>query len=305
MPELSVVIVNYNTPDYTAQCLESLRQNPPSVSHEIVAVDNASTDDSVVRLTRAYPEVCLVRSDANRGIAGGNNMGIRASTGKYVLLLNNDTLVLPGMLDRVVEFLDGHADAGGVGGQLLNPDGSFQSSYVPFPSLGQLAMIVTKLGTLVSPYYPSAGPDDREQAVDWMSTAFVLFRRRALEQVGFVDEDFFIYSDESDLQYRLKRAGWRMYYLPSVKTIHYGGKSLTPWTRRRLVYRGYLLYFRKHKGAVQTLLVRLLFASVSMPKLAIWWPLAVVPGWRNRAVSELRANRDVLRLSLTRGVEAP
>ncbi|MBI5877785.1 MAG: glycosyltransferase family 2 protein [Chloroflexi bacterium] len=303
MPELSIVIVNFNTPAYTAQCLDSLRANAPNVDTEIIVVDNASTDDSVARLTAGYPEITMIRSETNRGIAGGNNLGIRATSGKYVLLLNNDTLVLPNSIDRVVQFLDAHPQAGGVGGQLLNPDGSFQSSHYPFASFGIVLLLTTKLGQLIRPEYPSFGPNGPERAVDWLSTAFMLFRRDALDQVGLVDEGFFIYSDESDLQYRLHKHGWQICYDPDVKTIHFGGRSLTPWKRRRLVYRGYMLYFHKHLGVFQTLLLRLFFAVVSAAKLLFWALVSIAPRTRVRAAAELRSNLDILRMSLAPGIE--
>lgn len=302
MPDVSIVIVNYNTPGYTVQCLDSLRANRPQASTEIIVVDNASTDDSVARLTAGYPEIRMITSAVNGGIAGGNNIGIRAATGKYVLLLNNDTLVLPDSVDRAMGYLEEHPDTGGIGGQLLNPDGSFQSSHYPFASLGLVFMITTKLGQLLRPEYPSYGPDGPVRRVDWLSTAFMLFRRDALEQVGLVDEDYFIYSDESDLQYRLHQQGWQIAYDPAIKTIHYGGKSLTPWRRRRMVYRGYLLYFRKHKGPVQSVLVRLLFAAVSALKLPAWFGMALLPARRARAAEELKSNWGILRMALAPGI---
>ncbi len=297
MTDMSVVIVNYNTRDYTAQCVDSVLKNPPQCSYDIVVVDNASTDGSADWLAEHYPTVQLVRSRRNTGIAGGNNLGILATAGRYVLLLNNDTLVLPNVLDRAVGFLESHPEAGGVGGQLLNPDGSFQSSYVDFASLGQVFLITTKIGQLLRSYYPSHGPSQQIREVDWMSTAFMLFRREALNRVGLVDETFFIYSDEPDLQYRLERAGWKIFYNPALKTIHFGGKSLNPWRRRRMVYRGYLLFFGKHRGPVQTGLLRLLFALVSLAKLPYWSLAYLHPEWRTRAAQELESNKEIFRMS--------
>ncbi len=297
--ELSIVIVNYNQRDYTAQCLDSIRQAAPGLDDEIILVDNASPENDAAWLQEHYPEVTVIRSLENRGIAGGNNLGIRHAHGKYVLLLNNDTLVLPGMLERAVAYLEEHPDVAGVGGNLLNPDGSFQSGYVDFPSLRQEFLIVTKLGILIRPYYPSHPPADEVREVDWMSTAFMAFRREALEQVGLVDEEYFIYSDETDLQYRLKQAGWKIVYLPDLRTIHFGGKSLTPWRRRHLVYRGKLLFFQKHYGRWRTFLLRLLFAGVSATKLLFWGLVWLLPPLRTRAGKELWSNGQILRSSCT------
>ncbi|MCL4500161.1 MAG: glycosyltransferase family 2 protein [Chloroflexi bacterium] len=305
MPDVSIVVVNYNQRDYTAQCIDSILATPPNASYEIDLVDNASSDGSADWLAERYPGVKLIRSKVNGGIAGGNNLGIRAGSGKYVLLLNNDTIVLPGSIDRVVGFLNEHPEAGGVGGQLLNPDGSFQSSYFDFASLGQVFVITTKLGSLLRPFYPSYGPTPDPLEVSWLSTAFMLFRRDALEGVGLVDERFFIYSDEPDLQYRLRKAGWKIYYLPEVKTIHFGGKSLTPWRRRRLVYRGYLLFFAKHRGQVQNLTLRGLFALASLTKLAAWSAAFAAPGWQQRARKELGSNKRIFVMSIRPGIEAP
>ncbi len=303
--DLSIVIVNYNTKQFTAQCLDSIYSNPPDCRYEIVVVDNASTDDSADWLEDLYPGVNLVHSQENRGIAGGNNLGIRASTGRYVLLLNNDTLVLPEMIDRVISFMDGHPEAGGVGGQLLNEDGSFQSGFFEFPTLFQQFLIVTKIGQLIRPYYPSRPPVSEILQVDWMSTAFMLFRREALEFVGLVDEEFFIYSDESDLQYRLKEAGWPLYYHPDVQTIHFGGRSLTPWRRRNMVYRGYLLFFEKHYGYLEALLLRGLFLLVSALKIPIWGMATLWPDNRDRSKHELASNLAILRMCVRRGIIPP
>lgn len=303
--DLSIVVVNFNTYQFTRNCLDSISSDPPAHDYEIVVVDNASTDDSGEQLTREYPNVKIVRSGANLGIAGGNNAGIRASHGRFILLLNNDTIVLPGVIDRAIIFLQEHPQAAGVGGQLLNEDGTFQSGHFTFPTLGQIFMIVTKIGLIQRPYYPSNPPGDRVQEVDWISTAFMLFRREALQQVGFVDEEFFIYSDESDLQYRLRDAGWRIYYYPALRTIHFGGKSLTPWTRRKMVYRGYLLFFRKHYGRTRFILLRGLFATVSTCKLPIWLVGYLNAASRGRARKELASNLAIIWMSIRPGISQP
>ena len=303
-PALSIVIVNYNSGDYTAQCLDSIRTVAPALRYDIVLVDNASPDGSADWLAEHYPEVQLIRSPENRGIAGGNNLGIRASHGRYVLLLNNDTLVLPGMLERAAAYLDEHPDVGGVGGNLLNADGSFQSAYVSFHTLRQELLIATKLGQLFCSYYPSHPPTNQVREVAWMSTAFMAFRREALEQVGLVDEAFFIYSDETDLQYRLHQAGWKILYLPDLRTVHFGGKSLNPWRRRHLVYRGKLLFFQKHYAPWRTLLLRLLYVAISGAKLPIWGLAWLLPPWRQRARNELASNVKILRMSLSPGIPA-
>lgn len=303
-PEVSIVIVNYNTPQYTDQCLGSINKNPPVCSYEIVIVDNASSDGSADWLEEHHRNIKIVRSDKNRGIAGGNNLGIRAASGKYILLLNNDTLVKPGSIDRSIEFLEAHPEVAGAGGNLINEDGSFQSGYAGFHTLGQVFLILTKIGFLLRPCYPSYPREDQLKEVDWMSTAFMTFRKDALEEVGLVDEEYFIYSDETDLQYRLKQKGWKIYYLPELETIHFGGKSVTSWKRRRLVYRGYLLFFQKHRSKPEMLLLRLMFIGTCAAKLLFWWASAIIPPLKERAKHEIRSNQDILFMSLKPGVEA-
>ena len=268
-------------------------------------VDNASSDGSGDWLTANYPDINLICSPKNRGIAGGNNLGIQAGCSRFVLLLNNDTKVQPGTIDRVVAFLDHHPEAAGVGGQLLNPDGSFQSGGVDFPSLSQLFLITTKFGGLIRPYYPSQPPNNAISEVDFMSTAFMLFSREALNDVGLVDEDYFIYADETDLQYRLKEKGWKIFNIPDVKTIHFGGKSLDPWKRRKMVYRGYLLFFQKHYSGWQTWILRLLFAIISGLKIPIWATLYLIPGTHQLAKNEIRSNLDIIAMCSKPGITPP
>src|SRR5262249_36645441 len=158
---------------------------------------------------------------------------IQATHSRCVLLLNNDTLVHGAAFDAMVEFLDRHPTAGAVGGRLLNPDGSFQSGYSAFPTLFQEFMIATGVGARVRNGYPSHGITDAIAVVDWLSSACLMLRRDALDEVGLLDEEYFIYGDEVDLQYRLKARGWQVYYLPAVSVIHYGGRSLDRWRRRK------------------------------------------------------------------------
>lgn len=297
-PNITIVIVNYNGYEYTSQCIDSIYQHQPKLSFEIVVVDNASTDNSADMLVTQYPEIRLVRSKENRGIAGGNNLGIQAGIGRFVLLLNNDTEVQPGAIDKVAEFLEQNPEAGGVGGNLINPDGTFQSGACPFPSLVEEFLNITKLGLLLWKYYPSYPPFSEKRTVDWMSTAFMLFRQNALEEVGLVDEEFFIYSDETDLEYRLWEAGWKIYYLPEVNTIHYGGKSLEPWWSRKLKYRGRLLFFRKHRSHVDEAFIRFMYIISSSIKIVFWSVIFLMPKLRKRANQEINSQYDILKLSI-------
>lgn len=298
-PEISIVIVNYNTYVYTAQCINSIFDNPPARPYEIIVVDNASSDKSVSLISTNFPEIRLVTSDKNKGIAGGNNLGIKESKGIYVLLLNNDTIVLPDTIEQCASFLDNHPEAGGVGGNLINPDGSFQSGAWYFPSLWEEFLHVSRLGLIVKQYFPNHSNKSKGREVDWMSTAFMLFPRAALEKVGLVDELFFIYSDEVDLEYRLWRSGYKIWYLPWVKTIHFGGKSLQPWKSRALVFRGRLLFFRKHHTLIEEIVVRVMYFLASTLKVLFWLIAFLLHYKRSFARNELASHLKIIQYSLT------
>lgn len=305
MTDLTIGIVSYNGKTLLADCLTSIYDSSPSCSFEILVVDNASTDETPEWLRKAYPQVHLIANQENLGIAVGNNQCLQAAHGRYVLLLNNDTVVLPGMLDKFVSFADQRPNAGAVGGKLINPDGSFQASYSDFPNLWTEFLHATRFWSLYDPYYPShtETTGNREpRVVDWMSSACLLVRKAAADQIGGVDESYIMYSDETDLQYRLKRAGWLVYYLPEVTTIHFGGQSATHWRRRNLIYRGKLLFFKRNYSKFKTLALSIIFALSSCLKILLWITLLIIPSIRTRARNELASNRDVLMLSM--GIES-
>lgn len=295
-PTLSVVLVCWNNKAYLEPCLRSLFEADLRTPFDVIVIDNGSTDGSQAMLRASFPEVTIIENDRNAGLSRASNQGIDASTGRYVLLLNNDTLVNGPSLDAMAAFLDSTPDAGAVGGRLLNPDGSFQAAFAPFSTLREEFLIATGIGDRLWPGYPSNRDATEVRAVGWISSACLLLRRAALAQVGVLDEEYFIYGDEADLQYRLRRAGWKVYYLPAASTIHYGGRSMDRWRRRKMVYRGKLLFYRKHYGWLRTMLLRGMFAGLSMAKLLCWGVAAAAPGWRERAQREISSNLDVLRL---------
>jgi GT2 family glycosyltransferase len=294
--DMSIVIVCWNNKAYLEPCLESLYEAGLHSSFDVVVVDNGSTDGTQAMLHEKYPEVQLIENGQNVGLSRASNQGIKATQGRYVLLLNDDTLINAPSLDAIVEFLEAHPKAGAAGGRLLNEDGSFQAGYANFSSLHEEFMIATHLGELLWEGYPSHEDDSKIRPVGWLSSACLLLRREALDQVGLLDEEYFIYGDEADLQYRLQQAGWQAYYLPDAYTIHFGGRSMNRWRRRKMVYRGKMLFYRKNYGPLRTGLLRLLFGCLSLIKMLPWGVAYVLPQWRERAQKELRSNLDVVRL---------
>jgi N-acetylglucosaminyl-diphospho-decaprenol L-rhamnosyltransferase len=294
--DLSIVLVCWNNREYLEPCLRSLFDTALRSRFDVVVVDNDSADGSQAMLRETFPEVRLIQNDHNAGLSRATNQGIAATSGRYVLLLNNDTLVTARSLDAMVAFLDGTPGAAAVGGRLVNPDGTFQSAYADFSTLRQELLIATGLGTRVWPGYPSHADRGEAKAVGWLGSACLLLRRSALVQVGLLDEEYFIYGDETDLQYRLHRAGWEVYYLPSATTIHYGGRSMDRWRRRKMVYRGKLLFYRKHYGWLRTATLRLMFAGLTSAKILWWCAAAAAPRRRQQARREIRSNLEVMRL---------
>ena len=157
-------------------------------------------------------------------------------------------------------------------------------------------LIATGIGARIWSGYPSHGTRASVTAVDWLSSACLLLRREALNQIGVLDDGYFIYGDEVDLQFRLKAHRWRVYYLPDVAVVHYGGRSMDRWRRRKMVNRGKLLFFEKNYGRARTIVLRVLLAGLSAAKALFWAALSILPAWHLRAKRELESNLDVLNL---------
>ena len=211
----------------------------------------------------AFPQVRLIANPDNRGFPAANNQGIEVSRGRYVLLLNPDTEVVGDALVTMVAFADAHTDVGVVGPQLLNPDGSVQSSRRRFPTLATAFFESTWLQPyasrrLLERYYVLDRPDDEVQEVDWVTGAALMARREAIEQVGPLDEGFFMYSEELDWCRRFKEAGWRVVYLPTAHIIHHVGKSSEQVLPARHIHfqTSKVRYFRKYHGPVAAELLR-------------------------------------------------
>ena len=159
-------------------------------------------------------------------------------------------------------------------------------------------MIATRLGERLREGYPSYLDVDVKEpmSVGWLSSACLLLRRAALDEVGMLDEEYFIYGDEADLQYRLQQAGWKVYYLPTSTTLHYGGRSMDRWRRRKMVYRGKMFFYQKNYGSLKSGVLRLMLGSLSFMKMVGWSGAYVVPRKRELAKKELRSNTDVVKL---------
>jgi N-acetylglucosaminyl-diphospho-decaprenol L-rhamnosyltransferase len=293
---LSVILVGWNNKNYLEPCLSSLYEGGFYSTFDVVVVDNGSTDGSQEMLREKFPKVRLIQNTGNVGLSRATNQGIEATDSQYVLFLNNDTIVNRQCFDQMAQFLDKNPEAGAVGGKLVNPDGTFQAGYANFSTLLEEFAIATGIGDRIWSGYPSHIDVEKPTSVDWLSSACLLVRREALNQTGLLDEQYFIYGDEADLQYRLKKNGWKIYYLPSAVTIHYGGRSMDRWKRRKMVYRGKMLFYQKNYSKVQSFLLRSLFAMFSVIKVSLWLVAFILPAKRKRAQLEIQSNVDVLKL---------
>ena len=254
MPDLSIVIVNWNTRVLLDECLASLYRHSPACTWDVWVVDNASSDGSPAMVREKYPEVHLVENAGNVGFARANNQAARQCAGRFVLLLNSDAAATAGALNALVSLAQSRPQAGIIGARLVNPDGSFQASHTPFPTLWREFLILSGVGRLrYGRWFPSAGPlaDSGPREVDYVEGACLLARRQAIDAVGGMDEGYFMYSEEVDWCMAMRKAGWQVWYQPDAEIIHHGGASSRNRRPEREadLYRSRVRFFRKWYGA--------------------------------------------------------
>ena len=243
--KISIVIVSYNVRRYLDNCLQSVGKALEGIDAEVFVVDNASQDDTMTVLPAKYPWVSFTANEENVGFACANNQAIRQSTGQYVLLLNPDTTVAEDTLRRAVSFMDEHPEAGAAGIRMHNEDGSVAPESrraIPTPWVSALKML-----GFTRRYYMSHLSWDEPCRIEVVSGAFCLLRRQALDEVGLLDEDFFMYGEDIDLSYRILKGGWQNWYLP-LDIVHYKGRSTVKSDYRyvHVFYQAMLIFFRKH-----------------------------------------------------------
>ena len=265
--KLSIIVVSWNVKEDLGNCLRSIEENKPREEFEIIGVDNASTDGSVETIKKDFPDVKIIANSDNCGFSAANNQAIRIAKGKYVFLLNPDTIVYPNSLDTLTTFLDEHPDVGACGPKFLDANGQVHSSvgYVPtFRSLLYGRTFLRSLGIFRRRHKElTARNFDFEKSgdVDQLSGAALMVRRSVMEEIGLMDENFFMYYEDVDLCLRIRKTGFRIVYLPDSIITHIGGKSSDQVSARRriMLYRSMFVYFRKHRGGFLTWLFGLIF----------------------------------------------
>jgi GT2 family glycosyltransferase len=299
MASVSVVVVTFNALPWIERALESVR------GHETIVVDHGSTDGTLELVRERFPEARLIEQE-NKGLGAGSNAGMRVASGAYFLLLNSDAWALDDAVERLAAFADEHPEAAVVGPRLLNPDGSLQPSVRGFPSVWRLAteyLFLRKLAPrsrALNSFYGAGFDHDEVREAEFLMGACLLVRREAADTVGLFDEDFFMFSEETDWCYRFRQAGWHVLFTPEAEFVHVGGATTRqnwgPMFREQV--RGHLRFLEKHRGPKEAERARrLLLVSLRLRALAF-------PGDRGRTYKEAArwlAASPTLALLETRG----
>lgn len=286
MTDLSIIIVNYNVKEYLKNLLHSIKKASQNLSTEIFVVDNASDDGSVEMIREKFPEVKLIANEKNLGFGKANNLALKEASGKFILLINPDTLVAEDTFSKLIEFFESHPDAGMVGCKILNPDGtlqlacrrSFPGPWTSFTKVTGLSSLFPK-SKLFARYNLTYLDENQTYEVDAISGSFMMMRKEVYDKVGGFDEQFFMYGEDLDLCYRIQKAGYKIYYVHTTQIIHYKGESTkrSSLDETKVFYNAMHLFVKKHLSGsfiVELILrsaiaVRSLFAFLGKKKLII------------------------------------
>lgn len=283
---LSIVIVNYNTKTLLRSCLESIYAEANGTPFDVCVVDNNSRDNSVEMVRSEFPEAQLLENKTNVGFSKANNTVISQTDADYVLLLNPDTLVIGDAIDRVMKYMEAHSEVGICGCRVLNTDRTLQlacrrsipTPKVAFYRLTGLSILFPKSKTMAR-YNMTYEDPEKTHEVDAVSGAFLMIRRKAIEDIGLLDERFFMYGEELDWCLRAKRAGWSVVYYPEAEIIHHKGKS-TEYNSRKAAFefhRAMYLFHRKHFAQNCSPVTNLLVYTGIVFKALCSWRRFLVP----------------------------
>jgi hypothetical protein len=271
MNDVSIVIVNWNTKDFLKKCLDSVYSHINGISFEVLVVDNASSDGSVEMVKNRFLQVRLIINDKNLGFARANNQAIRISNGRYLLLLNSDTVVLKDTILEMVRFMDSHPRAGIAGSKLLNPDATLQLSCYNIPTLRRVFFEYTFLSRIL-PF--NSGEiilhfkHNKEKEVGYVSGACFMIRKRLLDEIGLLDERFFMFAEEADLCLRAHKRRWKVFFIPQAEVIHYGRQSVINYglsAMSGIKWRSNRIFFIKHYGSfIATLFTSFVFLIIAL-----------------------------------------
>lgn len=281
--DLSIVIVNWNTKKILYDCLNSVYSATKEIKFEIIVIDNASNDGSVEMVKSEFPDVRLITNFENRGFAAANNQGMSIAKGRYILLLNSDTIVSDQAINKVMAFADSHKDVGIAGCRVLNPDKSLQLTCFKFPSVLNMLLSCSYLYKIF-PHNKFFGRErmtwwlrDDIRQVDVVTGCFMLARHKAIDEIGLMDEKYFMYGEETDWCYRFKKAGWKVMFTPDAQIIHLGGQSSSKVQIEMIIQlRLSILHFmRMHYSWLQHKIACILVILFFMVRLPFWLPISI------------------------------
>ena len=303
--DVTIIIVTWNSRKDLPGCLGSIPAAARDVRYEVIVVDNQSTDGTAALVESSHPDVRLLVNRENRGFAAANNQAMRLARSRDVLLLNPDTVLQDRAIDRLVQCLDGHPEASVAGPTVLNSDGSLQRTGVTFPSTWNILAEALFLDRLL----PRSGIFGRHRRlyqdpralreVDYVQGSCLMVRAAAIETAGILDEEYFMYFEETDWCFRMKQAGGSVLLCPDAAVIHYGGEESSHYGERRLVsyHRGLLLFYLKHHSLADAILLRAVLLLRSLLRIGVWLGIAVVrPGQRSHAISSVKGYARALGL---------
>lgn len=289
MLDLSIIILSYNTEKLLTECLDSIYKLTKGITFEVIVVDNASSDNSleqIEKLAKKYQTIDLIANNKNLGFAKANNLAIKRAKGRYLLLLNSDTLIKVNMLPEILYWMDGHPKVGIASCALKNADGSLQPTGGYFPTLFKIFSWMFFLDDLplidrlVKPYHPlheesffyqGKGLFKKVVERDWVTGAFFLVRREVVEKVGFLDENYFMYVEEVDFCFRAKKTGWQVWFLPEWSIIHIGRASSSDNSFPIISeYQGLKVFYKKHMPHWQYNFLRLFLKIGSIFRILLF-----------------------------------
>lgn len=309
--DVSIIIVSWNVADLLAQCLRSLQaagldpEQQADLSTEIIVVDSASSDDTISMLQEQFPQVRLLAQPANVGFSRGNNIGLEAALGRYLLLLNPDTEVISDAVQQMLAYMDAHPEVGIIGPHTLNSDGTTQSTRRRFPTRALAFFESTWLQpyaprSMLDSFYVTDQPDTSTTEVDWVQGSALMARRAVYEQIGGLDTGYVMYSEELDWCRRAKAAGWRVIYLGSAQITHHGGKSSDQAGAWKHIYfqQSKLRYYRKYHGRGFAALLRGFLLANYAAQLLLERAKGALGHKRELRQERARIYREVLRSGL-------
>ncbi|MCR4324905.1 MAG: glycosyltransferase family 2 protein [Candidatus Curtissbacteria bacterium] len=279
--DISVIIVNWNTKKLLEDAISSLFKYSKDVAFEVIVVDNGSEDGSIEMVKKKFPNVKLIEHGYNAGFTKGNNSGIKVAKGKYIFLFNSDAYLIENTLKKLVEKADSLKNLGAMGPLLLNEDRTIQQSVGFDPHLPQVFWWMTFIddlpgGSLLNPYHVDHDSFyKKEREVGWVTAAAILLPKKVINKVGMFDETIFMYGEEVDWCYRIKKAGYKIYFSPSTKMVHIGRGSMGKVSKNAIIgeYKGIVYFYKKHKGFVSLQISRMLLKIGALARILIFGAL--------------------------------